>query len=202
MIWDMPKIISFLFLLIVCAAADAQPGSYVEKLQTFQQNYVATHEVVLKDDKNYFRFFPVNENYRVKATFEKLADSAGFIMKTSGAKSSRYFRYGRITFSLHDTLLQLSIFQSEDLLANAEYKDYLFLPFTDFTSGEESYGGGRYIDLRMADIKNNVIRIDFNKAYNPYCAYAAGYNCPIPPGENYLPVTIKAGEKNYAKDWH
>ena len=78
-------------------------------------------------------------------------------------------------------------------------KNYLFVPFTDLTSGGESYGGGRYLDFFMDDIKNNYLEVDFNKAYNPYCAYATGFNCPIPPAENDLPVSIIAGEKNFAK---
>ena len=81
-----------------------------------------------------------------------------------------------------------------------EYKDHLFLPFTDLTSGELTYSAGRYIDLKMSDIVENVVVIDFNKSYNPYCAYVSGkYNCPIPPKENQLPVSILAGEKNFLK---
>ena len=84
-------------------------------------------------------------------------------------------------------------------MSSEKYKDYLFIPFTDKTSGIETYGGGRYIDLVLSDIVNKTCTIDFNKAYNPYCAYTAGYNCPIPPKENDLPVAIKAGELNFAK---
>ncbi len=85
-------------------------------------------------------------------------------------------------------------------MAVAEYKDQLFLPFTDLTSGEESYAAGRYIDLIFDDILDNKVIIDFNKAYNPYCAYVSGkYNCPIPPRENSLNVAILAGEKNFGK---
>lgn len=84
-----------------------------------------------------------------------------------------------------------------------KYKNHLFLPFTDLTSGEETYDNGRYIDLETVDIKNKTVEIDFNKAYNPYCAYVSyTYNCPIPPKENYLPVAILAGEKNYGKSSH
>jgi uncharacterized protein (DUF1684 family) len=82
------------------------------------------------------------------------------------------------------------------------YRNYLFIPFTDSTSGEESYGGGRYLECFAGDIGYNLLDLDFNKAYNPYCAYGAGYNCPIPPKENDLPIAIKAGEKNYAKKVH
>lgn len=65
--------------------------------------------------------------------------------------------------------------------------------------GTESYGGGRYIDCVINDIRNSTLMLDFNKAYNPYCAYVTGYNCPIPPREKDLPVAIHAGEKNYGK---
>jgi uncharacterized protein (DUF1684 family) len=82
---------------------------------------------------------------------------------------------------------------------DSTYKNYLFLLFTDATSGADSYGGGRYIDLSMQDIIDNSVLIDFNKAYNPYCAYASGYNCPIPPRENHIPFPIKAGEKDFGK---
>jgi uncharacterized protein (DUF1684 family) len=76
------------------------------------------------------------------------------------------------------------------------------VPFGDATSGFESYGGGRYLDFTISDIKNNFLPIDFNKAYNPYCAYTAGYSCPIPPKENLLNASISAGEKNYGKPVH
>ena len=81
-------------------------------------------------------------------------------------------------------------------MTNAQYKDYLFLPFTDLTSGKETYASGRYLDLKTDEIKNGKVTLDFNKAYNPYCAYVSGvYNCPIPPKENTLGVEVKAGEK-------
>jgi uncharacterized protein (DUF1684 family) len=90
------------------------------------------------------------------------------------------------------------VYQSEELMKLPDYADYLFLPFTDATSGEESYANGRYIDLRIKDIGNNQYTIDFNKAYNPYCAYVSGkYNCPIPPAENNLAVAIRAGEMKF-----
>jgi hypothetical protein len=88
------------------------------------------------------------------------------------------------------------------LLAREETRDYLFIGFTDMTSAAETYGAGRYIDCVTGDIRGNTMLLDFNKAYNPYCAYAAGYNCPIPPRENDLPVAILAGEKNYGKKVH
>ena len=83
------------------------------------------------------------------------------------------------------------------LMKTQEYKDYLFFPFTDLTNGEESYSGGRYIDLHIPE--GEEIVIDFNKAYNPYCAYASGFSCPIVPKENHLSLRITAGIKYQQK---
>ena len=82
-------------------------------------------------------------------------------------------------------------------MQDEEYKDYLFLPFLDDTNGEGSYGGGRYIDLRIPD--SDTMIIDFNTAYNPYCAYNDRYSCPIVPRQNYLDVAIEAGVKAFKK---
>ena len=188
--------VMFCFLSFACVA---QKANYADSLQKFQRNYMVTHEVVSKADRKYFRFFPVDAKFRVLAKVERLHDSTGFIMKTSGPKSKKYFRYALLKFSLAGKAFQLTVYQSEDLMSNAEYKDYLFVPFTDLTSGEKSYGGGKYIDLLLGDIKEDKVVLDFNKAYNPYCAYTTGYNCPIPPRENDLPVAIYAGEMNFAK---
>jgi uncharacterized protein (DUF1684 family) len=110
-----------------------------------------------------------------------------------------YRKYGLLTFKIHDTLLRLNVYQSQSLMTSKDYSDYLFVPFTDNTSGNETYGGGRYLDYKMQEIHGNKLLIDFNKAYNPYCAYTIGYNCPIPPAENDLQIAITAGEKAYLK---
>jgi uncharacterized protein (DUF1684 family) len=120
-------------------------------------------------------------------------------MKTSGTKAKQYYRFGYITFKLTDSVFKLTVYQGADLMQTVLYKNHLFLPFTDITSGEESYGTGRYLDLEITDIVNNNVVLDFNKAYNPYCAYSDRYNCPIPPRENHLNIAILAGEKIFAK---
>jgi uncharacterized protein (DUF1684 family) len=78
-----------------------------------------------------------------------------------------------------------------------EYRDYLFLPFADLTNGEETYGGGRYLDLTIPT--GNTILLDFNKAYNPYCAYNPKYSCPLVPKQNRLDIPIIAGVKAFKK---
>lgn len=186
---------SFLLLSQVCLAQQA----YTDSLQKFQQAYVQNHEVVTANaDKKKMRFFPINKSYCVKASFEKVENSPWFGMATSGAIKRLYRVYGKASFTLNGKKQVLPIYQSQDLLQSAAYKNYLFLPFTDETTGKESYTGGRYIDIQTSDIVNNTILLDFNKAYNPYCAYVSNkYSCPIPPPQNHLTVAVKAGEKSF-----
>jgi uncharacterized protein len=198
----MKRYFCFLMLLFTCCATNAQvkkDQAYLDQINKYQKNYVDSHEVVKGDDKKYISFFAPDKKYKVTARFVKLNDTTGFIMKTSGAKTQQYFRYGTLHFTIDGKPLQLTVYQSKQLMAVKEFKDYLFIPYTDLTSGEESYGGGKYLELYINEIVSNTAIIDFNKAYNPYCAYASGYNCPIPPRENNLGIAIKAGEKQFEK---
>lgn len=189
----------FLLLLIIPLLSNSQTRSYEDSLTNFQQQYVKDHEVVKAENKKQITFFPVNRDYRITAAFERKENSPWFLMNTSGAEKKQYRIYGTISFYVHDTAVQLQVYQSKALLGSAKYSEYLFIPFTDKTSGIETYGGGRYLDLLVTDLQNNRYLVDFNKAYNPYCAYTTGYNCPIPPRENDLPIAITAGEKNFGK---
>ncbi|RYZ18548.1 MAG: DUF1684 domain-containing protein, partial [Chitinophagaceae bacterium] len=110
--------------------------------------------------------------------------------------------YGKIHFVIHDSTCTLTVYRSKRLMQTEEYKNHLFIPFTDANTGTATYEGGRYIDVSIPDIRDGKILIDFNKAYNPYCCYTTGYNCPIPPKENTLPVAINAGEMKYTKPVH
>ncbi|MBP6432141.1 MAG: DUF1684 domain-containing protein [Ferruginibacter sp.] len=174
---------------------------FVPNTLKFQRKYVNEHEVVLGNEKKYFRFFKPEFKYRVSTNFTKIDDTSTVIIKTSGKKiPEKYFiRYGKLSFTIDSIEYQLTVFQSKDLVNDAEYKNYLFLPFSDKTNGNTTYGTGRYIDLLTTDIKDGKCIIDFNTAYNPYCAYSNDYNCPIPPKENRLPIAITAGEMNFAK---
>jgi uncharacterized protein len=190
----------FLFLLLFCFSlnVDAQ-GSYTDSLQTFRKDYIQTHEVVLGKDRSQMAFYPIADNYRVVARFTKAANSQWLSFPTSGKINKVYKVYGTLSFVVDGKPFQLHLYQSQDLLQKPEYRNYLFLPFTDLTNAGETYEGGRYMDLTTADIQGGTVLLDFNKAYNPYCAYVSGkYNCPIPPKENALPVAIRAGEKAFA----
>ncbi len=191
--------IATVFIFFIHTTIAQKNTAYINSINAYQKKYVATHEVVKGKEKKLFLFFAADENYKVQSRFEKSADTVIISMKTSGKAIPQkdFIRYGKLIFTIHDTALQLTVYQS--VKQNPQYRNYLFIPFTDITTGDETYGSGRYIDIETTDIKNNIVTIDFNKAYNPYCAYTTGYNCPIPPKENYLAVGIKAGEKNFTK---
>ena len=149
-----------------------------------------------KKDLEKFRghnFFAIDKNFKVEAKFERVVDAVPFLMKTSTDRLPTYEVYGVATFQIDGQTLQLNIYQNHRLRETEEYKNYLFLPFTDLTNGNETYSGGRFIDMEIPE--GDIIVIDFNKAYNPYCAYNKKYSCPIPPKENDLPVHIYAGIK-------
>jgi uncharacterized protein len=156
----------------------------------------STTSPLYPEDRNKFKahkFYPVNLKYRVTAKFIRTPDDPVFKMKTSGSRTPEYRKFAEAIFILDGKEYKLALYQSLDLMQKEEYKDYLFLPFRDLTNGKSTYGGGRYIECRIP--AGDEIIIDFNKAYNPYCAYSNKYNCPLVPGENHLKVEIKAGVK-------
>jgi hypothetical protein len=198
----MVKYFIFIFFISSVQFAVAQKQTYRDSILTYQQKYIKNLKVIGDTDRQFLRFYPADKSYRVVASFKRIIDTTGFDMNTSSGKIQKYFTYGLLTFKLNDTIVQLHVYQSAALMKKEKLKDYLFVPFGDATSGFESYGGGRYMEFFVKDIKNNKVILDFNKAYNPYCAYTTGYNCPIPPMENLLKVAVRAGEKDYAKPVH
>lgn len=137
-------------------------------------------------------FFPFNLKYRITATLVKTKDAEPFELPTSSGKTKKYREYGKVNFMLDEKPYTLTLYQSLDLMKQDKYKDYLFLPFRDETNGRETYGGGKYMDLKIPE--GDTILLDFNQSYQPFCAYNAyDYNCPVVPEENKLPVEIKAG---------
>ena len=142
-------------------------------------------------------FFPIDTNYRVVAKLKYFKNSKPFNMKTTTDRISVYRVFATATFKINGEKHVLRIYQSQQLLLTEDFNDYLFLPFTDETNGDTSYGGGRFIDLKMT--AKETIVIDFNKAYNPYCAYSDRYSCPIPPKVNHLNTKIPVGVMAYKK---
>jgi uncharacterized protein len=195
----MKPVILLLIIMFACIHTHAQKLGkfYRDSLAFYQQHYVMYHEVVKKEDKRSIQFFAIDSTYRVLCKFVSVANSRWFAIPTSSGSSKLYRKYGVLHFTLHDTALQLTVYQSQQLMQRKNFEDYLFIPFTDVTNGNETYLGGRYVECYIKNIINNTLLLDFNKAYNPYCAYATGFNCPIPPAENALPVAVRAGEKKF-----
>lgn len=152
-----------------------------------------------KDRKNFqgLDFFDFDSTYIVSAYLKRTPDTDFFEMKTTTDRVSEERIYGVLYFNLNGKEHQLNVYQGKDLMDQPGFEDYLFLPFLDETNGLESYGGGRYIDARIP--KGDTLKIDFNEAYNPYCAYNEKYSCPIVPRQNYLKTRVEAGVKAFNK---
>lgn len=146
-----------------------------------------------KDFDNYkgLNYYAPNQDYYIKARLNQIENKKIVSLPTSDGKTKQYLEYAHAIFELggkENTLLILE-------MTGGQYDGHLFLAFGDATSAIETYGAGRYIELEKEG--DNSIIIDFNLAYNPYCAYSDGYSCPFPPTDNLLEIPIEAGEKNY-----
>ncbi len=167
--------------------------------EELNQAYLEEETTVLTaedfEDFQGLEFFELTEEYIVEAEFIRTPEEKPFEMPTTTERTPEYVKYAELHFVLAGDSLQLNVYQETSFKEDPKLKNYLFLPFTDPTNGKETYGGGRYLDLKIPDTKQVII--DFNKAYNPYCAYNPKYSCPIPPIENDLPIPIKAGVKKF-----
>ncbi len=142
-------------------------------------------------------FFEPDTTYQVWARLARTPEALPFDMPTTTDRLSRERRYGTLYFELSGQLMALEVYQNLELMLQDGMENYLFLPFTDGTNGTETYSGGRYIDLRVP--QGDSILLDFNKAYNPYCAYNAKYSCPIVPAVNHIDQEIRVGVKAFRK---
>jgi uncharacterized protein len=194
--------ISFFVLFLMSCTQEKRPllgetDYQIEQNAKFKD--ATTSPLTDKDRKDFkgLEFFKFDSIYIVKAALKRTPESEWFNMKTTTERLSKERVFGQLTFEINDDSFNLNVYQGEENMQTEGFEDYLFLPFLDDTNGEESYGGGRYIDLRIPE--SDSITIDFNKAYNPLCVYNEKFSCPIVPRVNYLPIEIKAGVKMYAK---
>ena len=151
-------------------------------------NKILPKEAIATDGK--LNYFLPDESYRVQAQFIPIKNGEVFKMKTNTDRLPEYRKYGKLSFTIQNQNLVLTLYQ------NLEQPEYLFCPFKDKTNGKQSYGAGRFLDFEEKDLENMVL--DFNYAYNPYCAYNSNFSCPLPPLENHLEIAVMAGEKA----WH
>lgn len=184
---------SILFTIIVLSAS-AQTS---EELQQHRQEYRAALVKYIKADSSKVDFYPFNEAFIITASMEVLKDEPVFQMITSSGKKKEAQKYVKVRFTYNGQSFELYGYQLTRLKKSKEYADHFFIPFKDSTTGNTTYAAGRYLDFNAGDIKDGKLVIDFNKAYNPYCAFTDGYNCPVPPKENTLKMVVAAGEKKY-----
>ncbi len=202
------KFIIVLFLIINTQAFSQTDDAKLAEIKKFQDKLnkeYRTKETSPLDAKSrkHFKahtFFDVDLKYRVTATLRIAEPEPFFQMKTSSMATRQYRVYGILEFTLEDRKFEIPVYQSQQLMTRKGFEDYLFFPFTDLTTGEQTYTGGRYIDLRIPK-EGNTIVVDFNQAYNPYCAYKTKmqYSCPVVPAENNLDIKILAGIMYTAK---
>ena len=195
-------LIVFLILMCLSSFVCAQYDSAIDEITQFQKELNESYKDpktspltpnALKRFKKH-EFFPPNLEYRVTARLLVTEATPFFKMKTTTQDLHDYRIFGMVEFSVQGNTFKVPVYQSQRLMDVPEYKDYLFFPFTDLTNGNETYSGGRYIELRIPSEGNELI-IDFNKAYNPYCAYNDRYSCPVVPPENHLAIEVMAGTK-------
>ena len=176
------------------SAADYQ--SFVEKDRKEKDEFMKSGEgsPFLKDTIPFegLKYFPVNEKYNIKAKLEPVEEKKVVLLGTSDGKEQKYLEYAYSIFDLDGVENKLLILE---LMDAGPLRGKLFLAFADESSGIETYGAGRYIDVKKVAAATSI-ELDFNLAYNPYCAYTEKFSCPFPPKENILKVAILAGEKN------
>jgi len=176
--------------------------SFVKETQAHREEYKSEfltdeRSPLKQEDLQWLDFYPPNKKAVVKARFVLTPESENFELPTYSGVTRTYRKWGEAYFKFGKDSSRLSVYQNMKLIANPDYEDYLFLPFTDETNDESTYGGGRYLDMSRKDTDDGMITIDFNRCYNPWCAFSDGYNCPIPPAENFLPYRVEAGEKKF-----
>ena len=193
-----------LFLLILLGVFVPLSGitqnNYIDSVQTIRNEHVkelfdADKQVLNEEERNRIQsldYYPIDISKKVNAVFTE-EKGRSFHLPTSSGATKLYRKYGYVTFHWEGNEVRLTIYQDINLSKKQGFEEYLVIPFKDATSGKETYGGGRYLDFRMTD--KSTVEIDFNLVYNPYCAYSYRYNCPIPPEENHLKISIDAGEK-------
>lgn len=193
---------TILFLFTFCASHDPADSEYmntiIEQREAKNLDFrTAEHSPIKPDMKSEFaglKYFAPDPSWRFSGPITR-PDSAivDTILGTKAKDKRPAERYGTFKFSKDGQEMSLLVYKM--LRSKSGYEDYLFLGFTDKTSGKESYIAGRYIDL--VENSDNHYVVDFNKAYNPYCAYNDKFSCAIPPLQNNLPVAVTAGEKSF-----
>jgi uncharacterized protein (DUF1684 family) len=185
-----PIIAILAYFSIPTAKPVDETGADVLKIRKDKdENFVSSEESPIKDKTQFkgLKYYPFNKDYIIEFVLEKAEKAKTVELKMTDGSTEKLILFGKIKGEIGGFSVSLTLYQHD----NGEF----FLPFKDKTAPTETYGGGRFLDLPLTNVKNNRLRVDFNLAYNPYCAYNEDFACPIPPAENTLPIRIEAGEK-------
>jgi uncharacterized protein (DUF1684 family) len=165
-------------------------GDTIKKQRdTYLKNLMSENDSPIASIKDFsgIKYFEADNNFIVDADFKAESAGQGMILMTDGTQTE-IKKAGTATFSLDGKTFIVNVFDEGE---------YFLFPFRDLTSGKETYGGGRFINIPKDKLKDDKLEIDFNNAHNFYCAYNESFICPIPPKENFINTEIKAGEKKY-----
>ena len=187
------------FIFIACQT----DKSYINSNSEYQKNQndffkdASRSPLKSKDLKDFkgLDFFSIDSSYIVKAKLFRTPNTSFFGMKTTTERITKERVFGILSFIIDNQPFELNVYQGESSGEEDVDTNYLFLPFLDESNGLTTYGGGRYIDLYVP--VGDTLIIDFNQAYNPFCAYNDKYSCPIVPRENYIPLNVTAGVKSF-----
>ena len=190
-------VVAFIFYSMQGGQSDEDFAKTIQKEREDKDHFMKTaSDSPFKDSVELFKgltYFAPNQKYRVNADLKDIDSKKVIVLPTSDGKETRYLEYAYASFGLDGVENKLLILEVMD--AGPE-RGKLFLAFADETSAVETYGAGRYLDIKKVP-GSTAITLDFNLAYNPYCAYSDRFSCPFPPKENVLKMAIMAGEKNY-----
>jgi len=195
-----------LFLLqqtdLVAQLSEKDSIAYIKEIEQYRnginRKFKKDPKPLTDSDRKKFKklsFFSIGTKYCVDGIFTRTLQEDTFKMETTTKWRPDFVKYGTITFTIDSIEYTLAAYQNVREAKLEDLKNNLFIPFADNTNGRQTYEGGRYIDSKIPGDEH--IKLDFNKAYIPWCVYNSRFSCPIPPEENALPIEIAAGEKDY-----
>jgi len=189
-------VVGFVFYSLQGGQSDEAYAAEIKKEREEKDFQMTLEDSPFGEDRKIFtklNYFEPDLKYRISASLEPIENKNMVVLSTNDGKETRYLEYAYATFTLDGVKNRLLILE---IVEPGPFKGTLFLAFADKTSANETYGAGRYLDVKKVPGSSSIL-LDFNKAYNPYCAYSEHYSCPFPPRENILNVAIRAGEKTY-----
>lgn len=190
----MYKSLAIILLAFVCAIGYAQPADWTTYTDSVKHAWGGPGSKLLtpqqQADFKGVKYMPYDSTYRLQVSYAPIQHADTIIVATTRKTVSRYLPWATVSFTLQNSACTLTVYRGLDPWSEM---DLYFVMFNDLTNGVSSYGGGRYLELQKVDETGGTAILDFNYSYNPYCAYADRYSCPIPPKENRLEVEVNAG---------